>query len=139
MKRVLQFVVLVVTLSLAAQPVIAEGACGQQTCGHHQTMDCCRHQHASNERNSMPMGMHCGDTQPSSSARKYCTSDTCCATLPLAALAVVSPGNAWSIASPATILAPVAVAQPASLAAPDPPGLHPRSSPRYLLFHVFRI
>ncbi len=138
MKKRLQFVALLLTLTLAAQPVFADNACGQRACGNHPTMDCCPHPNST--AMPMPMGMSCGQSRPVATAPMHCTGQACCMISPATVLAVTASNLSTPVAAsitslPATSWTPVALS-----ATRRPPGPRPiLPTARYILFRDFRI
>lgn len=135
MKTLLQFVALLLALSVSAQPVLADTACAQRACGSHPTMDCCPP-----ASTAMSMGMTCGQSHPAITAPMHCIGDICCI-----ASAPILPGipapRLLAPVAPSVQILPAAVSIPSTLSAiKPPPGPRPQlPTPRYILFRDFRI
>ena len=135
MKKLLQFVALLLSLTLSAQPVLADTACAERACGSLPTMDCCPP-----AGSSLQMGMACGHSHPATTAPMHCIGDICCVSS-----APTLPGiPAPRLLAPAAVTIsslPAAVWIPSTLSALKPPPT-PRPllpTPRYILFRDFRI
>jgi hypothetical protein len=136
MKNLLQFVALLLTLTLAAQPVFADSGCSQRACAHHPNMDCCAHPGTG----AMPMNMSCGQSRRGATTPVLCFADACCmisaATIP----AIAASNLPIPVAADLTVL-PAALWTPLALNAirrpPRPSLVLPTA--RYILFRDFRI
>ena len=139
MKKWLQVVALLLTLTLSAQPVLADTACGQRSCGSRPTMECCPPPTAVSMP-AMPMGMTCGQPQPMANGPMHCAGSTCCMLSPATVPAITTSNLPTPIAARFTTL-PTTWGTSATLSAiKRPPG--PRQvlpTARYILFRDFRI
>jgi len=129
MKKILQIVALVLMLLLGAEPVFAEGDCGQRTCcGNHCTADCCGHP---------------GEMTMQASAMRLdlaCEHRGCCmvsaGTAPMVMPAASATAGQLSVVAAFVVQTKF----PLWMQAKSPPG--PRAAvttARYILFHDFRI
>jgi hypothetical protein len=129
MKKILQFVALVLMLLVGAGPVFAEGDCVQRTCcGDHCTADCCGH----------PVGM----TMRASAMRLdlACEHRGCCM-VSAGTVPMVMPA-ASAAAGQLSMVAAIEVQTrfPLWMQAKSPPGHRAAvTTARYILFHDFRI
>jgi len=138
MKKRIQFVALLLALTLSAQPVFADNACGHRTCGNHPAMDCCPHPNST--AMTMPMGMSCDQSRPVATAPMHCTGHACCMISPATVPAITASNLSTPISASITIL-PATPWTPVALSATrPPPGPRPiLPTARYILFRDFRI
>jgi hypothetical protein len=135
MKKLLQFVALLLAFCISSQPVLADTACAQRACGSHPSMDCCPP-----ASTAMSMGMSCGQSHPAATAPMHCIGDICCIVSAPIIPAIPSPRLLSPVAASVQIL-PATVWIPSNLSAIKPPP-NPRPllpTPRYILFRDFRI
>jgi hypothetical protein len=141
MKKLLQFVALFLTLTVSAQPVLADSPCTQRGCGTLPTMACCPPiSRAAQSMPAMPMDMTCGQSRPGASPPMHCGGHACC----MVSAAIVPAIATASLSTPTACCASILPASlhilPTVSAAKRPPG--PGTVPttaRYILYRDFRI
>jgi len=141
MKKLLQFVALFLTLTVSAQPVLADSPCTQRGCGTLPTMACCPPtSRAAQSMPAMPMDMTCGQSRPGASPPMHCGGDACCMVSAAIVPAIAAPTLTISTASCVSIL-PASLRMPPTVReTPPPPGPRPiLPTARYILFRDFRI
>lgn len=140
MKKLLQFVALVLMLSVSAQSALTENACGQRACGNHRTMDCCSHANGTAMAATMPMGMGCGEVGLVATAPRFCAEDTCCTPSGAGVPTIFAPNASATAIQGGSITFAKWLTPPAPVAwkrTPRPGATLPTA--RYILFRDFRI
>lgn len=139
MKKLLQFVALVLVLSVSAQPALTESACSQRACGNQRMMDCCS-QAKSMAAAAMPMDMNCGENGPVATSPRLCADVTCCPVSATSVPAILAPDTSTTAIQIGSI--PLAIwltpATPVARKRPPRPGATLPTA-RYILFRDFRI
>lgn len=139
MKKLMQFVALLLTLSVSTLPILAQLACAQRACGNRPSMACC----PSSNSTSLPavlMGMTCSQTNPTATAPILCTADHCCIISTAIAPAITSSTLTPPTANIAFIL-PGRMQLRSAFGVTKPPIIPNPALPtrRYILFRDIRI
>jgi hypothetical protein len=140
MNKLLQFVALLLTLSVPAQPLLAKIACHRPSCTNQRTMHCCQHAGSMATTTASMPGMDCDGTSAAGPMIRLCMDDGCCAVSAQPTAQLPTPRIA-AVSHQATVPTPAFMRTP-SLQAPVRlvPGLADgRHTARYILFHDFRI
>ena len=138
MKKLLQSVALLLTLSLTAQPAFAEYPCAHRACGTSGAMACCPP--TTSAMSAMPPNMHCDQPRPTASSPMQCSNGNCCTVSAAVVPTVPWPRLVTPSITPLAILPAAFPIPSASRPLHTPPSARSfLPTPRYILFRDFRI
>jgi hypothetical protein len=141
MKKVLQFVALVLALCVSAQPVLAEGACAQQVCGNQRMMKCC-HPAGGMQMAASAMQMPMGQSETGRTAvvPRQCSEDSCYAASAEIVPTIPATSASGVVGDGASVVWAAWLTPRFWATAKRLPGVQVRSpTARYILFRDFRI